>query len=51
METVASKVYEEEKKPPLLPQSLGRKLLRAANRELAGWELDCQAEVSKGLTS
>ena len=36
---------------PSLPQSVGRKLLRAANRELVGWELDCQAEVSKELTS
>ena len=37
-------------KLPLLPQSLGRKLPRIANRELAGLELDCQAKVSKGLT-
>ena len=50
METATSNV-SEEKTPPLSPQSVGRKLPRAANRELAGWELDCQAKVSKGLTS
>ena len=45
-------VYEQEKKPLLLPQWLGRKLLRAASRELVGWELDCcQAKVSTELTS
>ena len=51
VETVTSKVCEKEKQPHLSLQSLGRKLLRAANRELAGGELDYQAEVSKGLTS
>ena len=51
METTASKVHKEEDQPPLSHQSLGRKLLRAAKKELAGWELDCQAKVSKRLTS
>ena len=36
IETVASDADEEEKNCPLSPQSLGRKPLRAANRELAG---------------
>ena len=31
------------------PQSLCRKLLLETNRELAGWELDSQAEVSECL--
>ena len=44
MKIATSEIAEEERKPSLLPQSMGRKLLRAANREL-----DFQAKVSKGL--
>ena len=51
MDTAASEVYEGEKKPSHLPQLLGRKLLRVVNSKLMGWELDCQAEMSKGQTS
>ena len=49
METVTSEVYEREEKPPCSPKLLDRKHLRVANRELVGWELDCQAEVCTGL--
>ena len=51
METAVSEAHEEEKQPPFSPQSLVRKLLKAANKELVGWKLDCQAKVSKRLTS
>ena len=36
METAASEVQEGKEKTPHMPQLLGRKLLRVANRELAG---------------
>ena len=51
METVARKVHAGGAKPPHSSQSLGQKLLRVANRELVHWGLDCQAGVSKGITS
>ena len=51
METAISKVQEGKERPLHSSQSLDRKLLQAVNRELAGWELDYQAEVSECLTS
>ena len=51
METGIDEVLEGKERPPCSPQSLGRKLQWARNRELAGWELDCWAEVSECLTS
>ena len=51
MKTVTREVHEGEEKPPHLPHPLVKKLLRVVNRELVGWELDRQTEVSKGLTS
>ena len=45
-ETATGEAQEGEKRPSCSPQSLDRKLLWVANREIAGWELDCQAEVN-----
>ena len=50
METAVSEVQEGKDRPPYSPKPLGRKLLQVTNRELAGWVLDCQAEVSECLT-
>ena len=51
METGIDEVQEGKERPSPSSQALGRKLLWLANRELAGWKLGCQVEVSECLIS